>query len=767
MTDESVLRNILEQSLAGYWDWDIPTGAAYMSPAFKKMFGYEDHELPNRIEAWRDLMFAEDRVILWESFNAHVKSKGAVQYCNEVRYFHKDGSTIRVICIGKVIEWDEMGNPKRMAGCHIDITNRRNLDETVRENQEYHKQLLDNLLDCIVLLDVNGIQKYVSSAAKQLLGFSPSELTGISVIDEMVHRDDQTYVKESLAGVIAGESAESINVQYRHRHKNGQWVWLEARASNQLNNPTVQGIIITIRDITKRKATEEALRQQESYLTTIIENQPGLVWLKDKECRFLSVNKAFAHSCGLEDTEMLAGKSDFDIWPQELAQKYREDDMTVMASDRPKIVEELIADQGEQRWFETFKAPVKDLQGAIIGTTGYARDITERKKAEAERAELNRQLYQMQKLESLGILAGGIAHDFNNLLSGIFGFIDLAYQTSTDEEVSDYLSNALGTIERVRNLTRQLLTFAKCGAPIKKLEHLQFFIEETVKFALSGSSVSARFSIAGNLWPCEIDRNQIGQVINNLVINAVQAMPGGGLLEVSAENVTLNRTLSSTLLMGKYVKISIKDHGAGIAKEVIAKIFDPFFTTKQKGHGLGLATCYSIINRHGGLIDVVSEAGKGSAFTFLIPALPNCIARTANDIDIGHTGSGTFLIMDDEEVIRVAIGKTLEFMGYTVRFALDGKDAIDFFETETKANREIAGAIFDLTIPGGLGGKDAIARIREFDKKTPVFVASGYAEDPVMARPDKFGFNGSISKPFKIVEFAELLNKHRKFSLKE
>jgi PAS domain S-box-containing protein len=508
-------------------------------------------------------------------------------------------------------------------------------------------------------------------------------------------------------------------------------------------------------DITDRRRAVENQERQAMYLETIIENQPGLVWLKDTESRFLAVNKAFAVSCGHDSPVTVVGLNDLDIWPKAMADKYRADDIDVMASNIPKIVEELIADQGEHRWFETFKSPIRDEKGVVVGTTGYARDITERKQMEEE-------LQKGQKLEALGLLAGGIAHDFNNLLGGIFGYIDLAAGSAKEQITKDYLSDALETIDRARSLTTQLLTFAKGGAPIKKLERLVPFIAETAKFGLSGSNVSCRFTIPEDLWPCEYDKNQIGQVIDNIVINAQQAMPEGGTIEIEAANLQLATKSHAVLPAGNYVRIEIKDHGIGMPFEILSKIFDPFFTTKAKGHGLGLATCYSIVNRHNGCIEVESEPGKGSTFTMYLPASPDSITSDSAPIETIHHGSGSILIMDDEKVIRDTISLTLKTMGYDVHCVSNAKEAIEAFEKATRDKNYFTALILDLTIPGGPGGKETIHEIRKCDKNIPAFVASGYADDPVMANPSAYGFSGSICKPFIKSELAHLLNMHLK-----
>jgi signal transduction histidine kinase/CheY-like chemotaxis protein len=393
---------------------------------------------------------------------------------------------------------------------------------------------------------------------------------------------------------------------------------------------------------------------------------------------------------------------------------------------------------------------VKDDKGKTVKTYGVNQDISEIKRMEEE-------LQKSQKLESLGLLAGGIAHDFNNLLGGIYGYIEIASESARDKTVERNLAKALSTIDRARGLTQQLLTFAKGGAPIKKLDTLIPFIEETVKFALSGSNVSPRFAVAGDLWSCEFDKSQIGQVIDNIVINALQAMPEGGLLEISAANAVICERDHGALPAGNYVKIAVRDHGIGMPKEILPKIFDPFFTTKAKGHGLGLATCYSIIVRHDGCIEVESEPGKGSTFTILLPAAAGSAPGFGDQSARRHEGKGIFVVMDDEEVMRDVIGDMLESFGYSVVLKENGREAVDFFKRERE---NVTAMIFDLTIPGGMGGKEAIGEIRRICPHTPVFVVSGYAEDPVMSDPAHYGFTASICKPFKKTQLADMLNRY-------
>jgi CheY-like chemotaxis protein len=313
---------------------------------------------------------------------------------------------------------------------------------------------------------------------------------------------------------------------------------------------------------------------------------------------------------------------------------------------------------------------------------------------------------------------------------------------------------------RARDLTQQLLTFAKGGTPIRRTGSLAEVAEETAGFALSGSNVTARFALPADTWPCDFDRHQVGQVIDNLVINALQAMPDGGTIELRAANVELGPDDHALLPAGPYVRLSIEDHGVGMPREILPRIFDPFYTTKPRGHGLGLATCYSIVHRHGGAIEVESEPGRGSVFHLWLPATPGAEPAASAVPPVSHAGRGTILVMDDEDVVREVTAAMLSELGYEVLQARDGAEAIGVLRTEAAAGRRVAGLIFDLTIPGGMSGREALAEVRRIDPGVPVFVCSGYAADPVLSSPADYGFTASIAKPFRMSELAGLLQAH-------
>jgi PAS domain S-box-containing protein len=514
-----------------------------------------------------------------------------------------------------------------------------------------------------------------------------------------------------------------------------------------------------IRDITARKRASNDIAAEKERLAVTLRSIGDGVITTDTQGNIEIMNKIAEELCGWSQNEA-QGKSlvsVFNIINENTRKPHENPVEKVLATGEITELANhtvIISKDGTERIISDSAAPIRNRNNTIIGVVLVFRDITEKQKL-LETSQRN------LKLESLGILAGGIAHDFNNLMGGIFGCIDIAITESKDSNVTQYLSKALNTMERARGLTQQLLTFAKGGAPVQKITLLFPLIQETAQFALSGSNVSCRYDIAKDLWPCIIDKNQICQVIDNIIINAQQAMPGGGTVEMSARNISIGDKEHQLLQKGNYVRISIKDQGIGISKKMLARIFDPFFTTKPKGHGLGLATCYSIINRHNGAIDVESVLDEGSTFHIYLLASPESVILDAAT-GVKHKGSGRILIMDDEEIFRMYAAKFLTTLGYSVVCTEDGKETLDLFIEETKAGRPFAAIILDLIIPGGTGGKEIIVEIRKLNTEIPVFVVSGYAEDPVMAGPADYGFTDSLSKPFSMEELSEMLNKNLK-----
>jgi PAS domain S-box-containing protein len=409
--------------------------------------------------------------------------------------------------------------------------------------------------------------------------------------------------------------------------------------------------------------------------------------------------------------------------------------LTLLASRNE--VEYLIAESG---------APMRDQHGKIIGAVLVFRDMTERQKIEEK-------LVRADRLESIGVLAGGIAHDFNNILTAIMGNISLASMyAKEDDKVSKRLDNAEKAALRAQDLTQQLLTFSKGGVPLKRLASIKDLVQDSVDFSLRGSNVRCELALDNALWWADVDTGQMSQVMHNLIINANQAMPHGGILAVRAENAIVDDGCPEVLIdlkPGRYAKIIIEDEGCGIAEEQLQKIFDPYFTTKDGGSGLGLFTTYSIVKKHDGHIDVVSSLDVGTTFSIYLPASERTCDASDSVAPGPTSGSGKVLVMENEEEVCDVIEGILLHFGYHVVFAKDGIEAIVAYQYAKDIRAPFDAIIMDLTIPGGMGGEEAIERLRELDPDVKAIVASGYANDPIMVDYQAYGFVSRITKPYR------------------
>ncbi len=408
---------------------------------------------------------------------------------------------------------------------------------------------------------------------------------------------------------------------------------------------------------------------------------------------------------------------------------------------------------------ETLEKRVEERTGELCHTNAeLSAEIEERKRVERARQQLEEDLLRSRKLESLGVLAGGIAHDFNNLLMAILGNITLSLAvTKPKDEIHQRLVEAEKASLRAQDLTQQLLTFSRGGAPVREAASIGDLISDTAGFALRGSNVRLDFERNPELWPAEVDPGQISQVINNLIINANQAMPGGGTVTILTGNTTVAAGDPLPLPPGDYVTISVSDLGVGIVPEHLERIFDPYFTTKQKGSGLGLATVYSIVKRHDGHIEVSSKPGEGATFKMWLPATRHAVLSDTAPREGLTAGTGRVLVMDDEPFVRDVIGAMLERLGYEPDFAEHGEGAIALYRKAMSLGLPFGAVIMDLTIPGGMGGVEAAQRLREIDPDVRIIVSSGYSNDPVMASYRDYGFLGVARKPFKVGELSRVL----------
>jgi len=510
---------------------------------------------------------------------------------------------------------------------------------------------------------------------------------------------------------------------------------------------------IAFTDITKYKQTEELLRESEAEYSTLVNQAKDGIAIIQQDGNLQFANQALAMMSGYPAQE-LRGKPFLDLLAPECRQMAIQRHKSHLAGEKvPSVYEaKLKGKNGITKEVEFSISVIRYAGNPAL--MAIARDITERKRMEEE-------LQRIQKLESIGILAGGIAHDFNNLLTAIAGNISFSKMyVKTQRDAFESLTDAEAACQQAKNLTQQLLTFSKGGDPIKAIASVSELVKDTVSLALCGSRVRYELYLPNDLWWADIDRGQVRQAISNLVINADEAMPEGGIVSISAENVLISQDNGLSLKPGRYVKLCVKDQGTGIKTEHLSKIFDPYFTTKENRSGLGLSVAYAIITKHGGYIGVESEVGQGTTFYIYLPASAREIFTVRKVVEEKPPCERRrILFMDDQKIIRDMVRRMLTHLKYEVEMASEGDEAIELFKKAYESNKPFDAVILDLTIPGGKGGKEVIQKLREIDPKVKAIVSSGYSNDPVMADYMHYGFSGVVVKPYDFDELSETLSR--------
>ena len=625
----------------------------------------------------------------------------------------------------------------------------------LRESEEKYRNLLETTSEGFILVNTELKVTAVNESLCKMIGYSR---------DEMLGQVPLVFADEENKKILLDNTSKIAESNHRSyeivlKKKDGSDLHAVVNATTLKDNQDkILGAFAFITDNTERKRDAVALQAEKELLTVTLRSIGDAVITTDTRGRVTFLNRVAEKLTGWSD-EDATGKSS-----QEIFNIINEKTGERCASPVQRVIElgriiglanhtALIARDGSIRSIADSGAPIRDAESKIIGVVIVFRDTTNEQKLEDE-------LLKGRKLEAVGVLAGGIAHDFNNILAAILGNIELATHrmTEKDGKARTLLNNAQKATRRATKLTQQLLTFSKGGEPVKEATSLPELIKDSADFVLPGSQISCEYGFAEDLWPVDIDSGQISQVIQNIIINADHSMPEGGKIKINCANV--KDPVSEALLsvhQGHFVRISIQDSGIGIPREIIDKIFDPYFSTKQHGSGLGLAICHSIINKHDGYLTVDSTPGKGTTFTFYLPAAISADSAIGDSRIVRAVKSAKIMVMDDEDMLRTLAKSQLAALGHESVLVADGEQAINKYQELQDRGTPVDLVIMDLTIPGGVGGQEAAQQLLLIDPEAKIIVASGYSNDPIMANYREYGFCAAVSKPFDLKDLSDAI----------
>ncbi len=725
--------------------WDT----TFLSDGCRALTGYEPEVFVSGRMGLGDIIHPEDQEMVWKQVQRGIVEKRP--YRIDYRIVRKDGKHLWVLEQGEAV-YDESGEVLVLEGFISDFTSRRQSEESLRESESRFRTLANLSPIGIFMANLEGACLYVNEHWTQQVGMSAEEAMGHGWV-RSIHSDDMAAAQEAWdRGAASG--AKWTN-EFRIVTPDDETKWIMSHAEGLRDSEgNITGYICASADITKRKLAEDALRASEraqrsqaELLQTLLNTIPNPVFYKDSEGRFLGCNEEFANKIiGLPASEIM-GKRLMELaydLPPELGELYHQADLDLIANPGEQQFEnEVRCADGKQRHFYFSRATFHVSKGPAAGIIGIMVDLTERK-------ELEEQLGRSQKMEAIGRLAGGIAHDFNNLLQVIRNNIELVLADPLDaEQTSEDLSDAITAVDRASSLTRQLLTYGRRQALEVQEIRLDRQLAEMMGMLrrIIREDITLELNADDDLWNILGDPVQLEQVFMNLCVNASDAMPRGGFLNLSLENLVFDEesSPSAELEAGRrHVKLSVEDSGSGMDEKTLERIFDPFFSTKDvgEGTGLGLSTAMGIVRQHGGVMEVSRVPGKGTCFDIYFPARSSAPSEYREPLKVETVGgSETLLLAEDDDSVRKLTARTLERAGYRVITATDGRDAVNLFR---KHADEIDLVLLDMVMPV-LGGRDAVNEMRDLRPDLRHLFISGYD-------PGESGGNGGglelLSKPY-------------------
>ena len=745
---ERKFRRVFENSVIGIILMESNGVFRMVNDSICTVLGYSEEELLSRKLA--DIM-QPDGMHMIESKISELLSGHRENFLMERRIIHRDGSAIWGIVGISTVRNDD--------GSHLlmmqfqNVTEQKKALEATVESEKKYRLVSENIPVAVysALPDRDSTNFFISGRIEELTGYSGERfMSGPEMFNRIIHDEDREYVWKKISE--HRKLKGPLDIEYRIRTKSGEIKWVRDKAKPQFDE---QGNITKIdgfmEDITKKKLMEIALGESEQKYQSILDSVGFGIAVVNQHMEVILVNK-----------QMLNWFPDIDVSKKPICYEvYNDPQKSEVCSYCPtrktfddgrihEVVSRILS-KGRIKNYRIVSSPLKNEKGEVIAVVESVQEITHSLKMEKE-------LLKNEKLKTISILAGGLAHDFNNIMTSLMGNISLIKENAAiGEDISELIGEVELAAERANRLTRQLESFSVGRALFRESLGIAKIIRESAEFTLHGSSFSCEYDLPDDLAPVNVDVDQFDQVISNLILNAMQAMPAGGTIKIFGKNITIRDNSNLSLPAGKYVRILVEDSGVGIPDENLPHIFESFFTTKDGGSGLGLAHCLAIIKKHEGDIRVESRVGVGTKIHIYLPISKNKTSKDPASKDANKNMCYRILVLDDEEPMRRLMRRMLNSFGCEVECAADGFQVLNLYKEAMETGCPFDAVILDLTVRGGIGGKETLSKLLKIDPGVRGIAMSGYSSDPAIRDYEKYGFRAGLAKPFKIEELKEAL----------